>query len=627
MKKIISLLIVLLVPFFLFAENFYLDGYDISIKVNEDGSAHIDETLNVVFTSPSHGIYRDIQYRFDNPVYEWAEIVADISNIKCNLPFEIEYSNGFESLKIGSKDSYMSSPSLIHIAYDYDLGGDIYQEYDEFYYNFISAAWDCPIYNINLEITFPKSIDPAKAFITYGDYGSDRRLNYKISNDNKTIRASLASINSYQAITIRAEMENGYFTKQAPDWFAINKITVPFSTLIFILFLLYAFLSYRRHGVDNPLTPPVVFTPPKDYNPMDVGFVYDGKLNSEKEISAMFFYWADKGYLKLKEENKEFTFIKVKDIPDSECEAEKKLFSLLFVSGDEVSFKDLERSNFYLSVPEKVFPLVKKQFTGKCALIDPKSKKIKGMNFGLMLLACVLSSIVISLSAIGDLTLMSLGTEILTSILLFSLSSKLLSKWNTIKKFRKTIQLIPIAFIALGAFLVLSGINLTLLKNEDMGFLYALVNVAAILISSFVISATDKRSEYGERKLEEILGFKDFIEKVEIDKLKLLIDEDPEIFYHTLSFAIVFGLEETWARKFASLYIPRCNWYYGPADAAYDAMFYSAMVRRSRNQYRMMQELNIANSAPKSGGGGSHSFSGSSGFSGGGFSGGGGRSW
>ncbi|MBQ2258999.1 MAG: DUF2207 domain-containing protein, partial [Spirochaetales bacterium] len=125
-----------------------------------------------------------------------------------------------------------------------------------------------------------------------------------------------------------------------------------------------------------------------------------------------------------------------------------------------------------------------------------------------------------------------------------------------------------------------------------------------------------------QKVLEGTLGYRDFINLVEIDKLKLLIDEDPEIFYHTLSFAMAFGLEETWAKKFKGLYIPAPSWYVSTTPIS-DAYFYSRMSRRWRQTF----SAQLAKSAPVSGGGGHSTFSGSSGFSGGGFSGGGGRSW
>ena len=42
--------------------NFIIEDYDIDISVNEDDTYVVTETLDVHFTYPSHGIYRDIPY-------------------------------------------------------------------------------------------------------------------------------------------------------------------------------------------------------------------------------------------------------------------------------------------------------------------------------------------------------------------------------------------------------------------------------------------------------------------------------------------------------------------------------------------------------------------------------------
>ena len=626
MKRIILVLLILLLPSLLFAENFFIDGYDIKVDVNEDGSARINEELIVVFTTPSHGIYRDIQDRFDNPNNTWKDINAKISNIECNLPFTIERSSEFTSLKIGSASSSMEGPVKIAIAYDYDLGGDIYEDYDEFYYNFISAAWDTVIRNINVEITFPKPIDSSMAHITYGQYGSERKLNFDTTDNGRTLKASLRGINPYEAVTIRAEMEDGYFSNQNVLSKGKNTLLLTLTLAIFIIFTIYAFLSYKRYGVDEELTPPINFYPPKHYNPMDVGYVYDNSLTLEKEITAMFYYWADKGYIKLREENKDITLIKVKEIPAEECEAERMLFVMVFQKGDEVSFEDLVSDDFYLNVPEKVFPKVKNQFTGKCALKSEESAKKKRFNTTLLVIVAIASQFIASIPGIGILSVFLIIPTLILLSVSFATFSSMMKKWDIAKVHAKAAAFMPIIFVGLFITIFLTPLYSTIVAPL-MALTAAIIVVLSIISSALLITITDKRSEYGQKKLEEILGYKDFIERVEIDKLKELIDEDPEIFYHTLSFAIVFGLEKKWAKKFESLYIPRCSWYYSPSGAVFDAMFYSSLIDRSRHQIRQFNSLNIQNSMPKSGGGGSSSFSGSSGFAGGGFSGGGGRSW
>jgi len=120
------------------------------------------------------------------------------------------------------------------------------------------------------------------------------------------------------------------------------------------------------------------------------------------------------------------------------------------------------------------------------------------------------------------------------------------------------------------------------------------------------------------------LGYREFIDKVEIDQLKMMIDQDPDFYYHVLSYAVVLGLENKWAKKFDGMIVNPPTWYSG-----YNAFDVYLMSRMASNMIRSIP----VNSMPKSsisgsagsrvGGGGFHS----SGFSGGGFGGGGGHAW
>ncbi len=50
-----------------------------------------------------------------------------------------------------------------------------------------------------------------------------------------------------------------------------------------------------------------------------------------RDVISLILYWADKGYLKMKEKGqKDMEFIKLKDIPDSEPRYQKTMFEALF---------------------------------------------------------------------------------------------------------------------------------------------------------------------------------------------------------------------------------------------------------------------------------------------------------
>lgn len=52
------------------------------------------------------------------------------------------------------------------------------------------------------------------------------------------------------------------------------------------------------------------------------------------------------------------------------------------------------------------------------------------------------------------------------------------------------------------------------------------------------------------------MGFRDFIETAEIDRINELVDENPSYFYDVLPYAYVFKLSNKWIKKFETIRIP-----------------------------------------------------------------------
>ncbi|MBQ5485354.1 MAG: hypothetical protein IIT72_07695, partial [Lachnospiraceae bacterium] len=66
-----------------------------------------------------------------------------------------------------------------------------------------------------------------------------------------------------------------------------------------------------------------------------------------------------------------------------------------------------------------------------------------------------------------------------------------------------------------------------------------------------------------------LLGFRTFIKEAEYDKIKELVDQDPEYFFNILPYAQVLGLTTQWTNHFLKLDLQQPSWYssYRPGDA------------------------------------------------------------
>lgn len=146
-------------------------------------------------------------------------------------------------------------------------------------------------------------------------------------------------------------------------------------------------------------------------------------------------------------------------------------------------------------------------------------------------------------------------------------------------------------------------------------FTYVACGIAVIILALFMFFGS-KRTKAGNQVYGQILGFKEFIKKAELDRLKMLVEENPGYYYDIMPYAYVLGLSDQWIENFETMHMPEPDWYSG-RDPFGDAIFYS-----------MVRSANACATPPETSGGGSSGggFSGG-GFSGGGSGGGGGGAW
>jgi hypothetical protein len=87
--------------------------------------------------------------------------------------------------------------------------------------------------------------------------------------------------------------------------------------LVIIAAPLLSILLWFRFGRDPQVVRTVEFYSPEGVTPAELGYIIDGAVDS-KDVVSLIIYWANGGYLTIREdEEKKFTLIKKKDLPDS----------------------------------------------------------------------------------------------------------------------------------------------------------------------------------------------------------------------------------------------------------------------------------------------------------------------
>src|SRR5690606_23153984 len=100
---------------------------------------------------------------------------------------------------------------------------------------------------------------------------------------------------------------------------------------------------------------------------------------------------------------------------------------------------------------------------------------------------------------------------------------------------------------------------------------------------------------------EELLGFREFIDKAEKNRIEALAKDDPTLFDRVLPFALVFGLEEKWADAFKDIYREPPGWYSSPGYGnSFTPRIFAADIGRSLG----VMNSTFASAPRKSGGSG-----------------------
>lgn len=621
-RKIINLLFCIF-TFFLFSLNCYANDYDITkydveIVVDEHNKYGIKENIDTYFNVSKHGIVRRIPL-YNNIIRQDGTRERNrvlISNVHVNEEFASSRENNNYVLKIGSADKTINGKHSYTISYDYDIGLDKNNKYDELYFNIIGTNWDTDISNVTFKITMPKEFDASKLGFSYGEYGESNTDNISYDVDGNVITGSFdGTLLAGEGLNVRMELPEGYFIRKSVG----SSLLECWYYVIPILGVLISYLIWKKYGKDDQVVDVVSFYPPKNMNSLDVAFAKKGSVNSNDAVSLLV-YLASKGYIKIVEDKKsksKFTIQKVKEYDGNNKEEELFFRGLFKKVWDSISSDELNES-FYLTINSI---LTKKNSTAnRKEIFNNKSSNKRYILFLFMLITSSLSTIIPALGyKLSDVIFSIIICNLIGIVALIIVG--IIYDNNCTKKGLNSALGFAFFFV-----LALAVANFTIIGFEyiyyDTVYLigFILCMVCTYLIYFFYLIVT-KRTEYGNKVLGEVNGFKKFLETAEKDKLESLVHDDPSYFYNILPYAYVLGVSDAWIKQFEGIAIAPPDWYES-ADTFDYYRFNRSLNRTIHSASRVMNSVPQSSGGSSSGGG----FSGG-GFSGGGSGGGGGSSW
>ena len=583
--------------------SFYFESYEVTYDIKSNREMSVTETLEIKFTGrESTGFIKNIPVNGGETVKHVKVTELDGSSER-SVYYDVyteqdDGNNSYVFVDIGDYSNKTNQTHVYQIKYDYCLTKA--QEGNNYLaLNAIGVDRDsgCNIKSATVTLILPDGYVSGKCFV--GTVLSEHEETFleTVNDDGRTVLTLKdRPLSDKEGVTFNLAFEEGALTTYfdfTPYWFVIA------AAVILVIVVALKFLFFNKGG----LTPYVNFDAPNKMSPLLMGMLIDGKIDSE-DITSMIFHWADKGYLKINfDDQRDPSLIRVvKALPQGTPDYEQILFNEMFCGLDVIKPSFL-RNRFYITI-DKVSRMVSSQnknlFDNKSVIISWIVAILAGLMLGITPLLLGLFEVSLRF------TIWAPFIAIVPLVFVFVFCMGLVSNKYKSKKGTK-----------IGFGCAVAGISALLTLFYTLFVPSFIIGIVPKILLCVIVCATvgtsvtliNRTKAYTER-LNEIVGFKNYIQLVEKDKLETLLEEDPEFYYHILPYAQVLGVSDKWEEKFKDITVQPPQW---ATCSTADTLL---------NFYVMNRIMHISFATMKSNMASRPSSSGSSGF--GGFGGGGG---
>ena len=567
-------LILILFSSVTYAQNFTIDKFHSDITIHEDSSFIVKETIDVKFHRPRHGIYREIPFKYRDELGKTMEtpikVLSVIDGSEKSWKYKVDRTGHVINIRIGDANKYVSGSQTYVITYQVENAILFLGDHDELYWNVTGNDWKAPIRGASADVMLSvknKSKDLWAAGYE-GRYGSKEECSYE-TYDNGGKFFTKRNLNVGEGLTIAFGWDKALVFPPS-SWkrflWAIDLkenwvFLFPFFSLIYMVNLWYQ--KGRDPRVKESVA--VMYEPPKFDNrpltPGEVGTLIDEKLDP-RDITSSIVGLAVKGYIKIEETKKEGWIFDTKDY---------YLKKVKEPNADLGPFEiELMKSLFSVYLPGILVSDLKNKFYTN---LDELKKILYG--------------------------------ELIRKKYFVSNPEKV----------RKSYGVIGILIMVFGSF------ALALLTPFSVGrsiLASILTGVPVLAFARFM----PVKTRSGASTYMDILGFQEFMNRAEKDRLERMGDKD--LFSKFLPYAIALDVADNWAKAFEGIYQEPPDWY---ASSGGFRTFSPYGFSHSINAVTSGLSSAMFSSPRGSGIGGDGSGGGDGGSSGGGFGGGGGGDW
>ena len=543
-----------------------IERFDARITVNTDGTIDVLESIRAKFTGSWNGIYRKVPVEYRTAQgFKWTVRVELVSATDAEgraLRTETSREGHFVQYKMWIPGAVDAVRGVV-LRYRVTNALRFFEDHDELYWNVTGDEWDVALGDVSAAIELPTAATGLRATAFNGVYGSTSR-EADVAMEGTVVRITLPrKLEFREGLTAVVGWDKGLIPEptradKAAGFLGANwPLALPFPVLLGMLFL------WSRRGRDPRQLPvSVQYEPPPGLTPAEAGTLTDESADM-RDITATMVDLAVRGHLRIEEREDSKLFGLVKD--------KEFVFHRTSPKGPPAPLQRYETE-----VLEGIF----EDGAREVELSDLKNEFYKHL---------------------GDIK-SGIMDRLVQQGLYVRRPDHVRGRWIGLG-------------VALGVIIAMGGGALA----SEVGLAPASFVVAGIAIGLIVIIVgyhMPARTVAGARTLEKVLGFAEFLERVDKERFETVV-KTPEMFERYLPYAMAFGVEKKWAAAFRDIYLEPPTWYAGSSMHGFNASVFS-----SRLSAMSTQAGSTMSSSPRSSSG--SGFSGGSSGGGGGGGGGGG---
>lgn len=550
--------------------SYSIEAFKVSIQVNPNSSLLVQETIAFAFRGSHQGISRTIPIRYDRQGFD-SDLRVDRIHVLDDggKPLKTQISYGGRSVKIkawvpGAQDATRTVTILYRVR-----GGLLaFDDHDELYWNVTGTEWAAPIREAEAVVGLPQTVAMGSVRVTAstGPFGA-AATDYTLDQAERVLLfRTTRPLGIREGLTVVVGWPKGHVRFPSPaqrlGWLLLDEPWLGLPLLVFA----GCFIAWRRLGRD-PLGARSVkpeYEPPAGLRPGEAGTIVD-EIVHPRDVVATVVDLAVRGHVHIKQVTTGALF-KETDY----------LFTLT-----KPWLGDPDIADFEVIVLAQVF--------GHRGVTDHR----------------LLSEIRRDSQAIFPPIRDQLYRDLVTQ-----------------KYFLASPQSVRRFWGAIGGVFVTAPVVLALVGEENLlGGYVSLLLLLALVLSGLVVLAfarvMPRKTFKGARARLQILGFQEFLERAERDRLQRL---PLETLHKWLPYAIALGVEEAWISNFEGFAVAAPAWY--ESVAPFTMSSYARSIRHFGRDAHQAWLTSARGSGGSSWSGGGSGFSG--GFSGGGRGGGGG---